>query len=75
MGIEALQEQLDSLKPVLDSAERSIEIVSSDAPTIVFRLSGFCGGCACSSSYREGLQDLVAEHCPEFTAVEFIEEA
>lgn len=73
MAYQQLVDQLASLKPVLDSAERSIEIVSSDAPTITFKLVGFCGGCACSSSYKEGLQDLVAEHCPEFTAVEFIE--
>jgi Fe-S cluster biogenesis protein NfuA len=73
MAIEKLKDQLASLKPVLDSAGRAIEIVSFDTPMIVFRLSGFCGGCECSGSYKEGLQDLVAEHCPEFSVIEFIE--
>lgn len=73
MPIEKLHAQLATLKPVLASAGRSIEIVSADAPTIVFKITGFCDGCECSGSYKEGLQDLVAEHCPEMTVVEFIE--
>lgn len=73
MPIEKLHAQLATLKPVLDSAGRSIAIVTAEAPTIVFKISGFCGGCECSGSYKEGLQDLVAEHCPEMTVVEFIE--
>lgn len=74
MAYQDLIDQLNSLKPVLDSAERSIGVASSEAPKIVFKLAGFCGGCGCSSSYKEGLMDLVAEHCPEYTVVEFIEE-
>lgn len=73
MPIEKLHAQLATLKPVLDSANRSIEIASAEAPTIVFKISGFCGGCECSGSYKEGLQDLVKEHCPEMENVEFIE--
>ena len=73
MPIEKLHAQLATLRPVLDSAGRSIEILSADAPTIVFKIIGFCGGCECSGSYKEGLQDLVAEHCPEMTVVEFQE--
>lgn len=73
MPIEKLHAQLATLKPVLDSANRAIEIVSAEAPTIVFKITGFCGGCECSGSYKEGLQDLVREHCGEYTVVEFIE--
>ena len=73
MPIENIQAQLDTLKPVLDSAERAIEIVSAEGTTITFKLSGFCGGCECSGSYKEGLQDLVKEHCPEYSVVEFVE--
>ncbi|OGL95602.1 hypothetical protein A2348_01780 [Candidatus Uhrbacteria bacterium RIFOXYB12_FULL_58_10] len=74
MAYQDLLDQLASLKPVLDSANRSVGVASSDAPKIVFRLEGFCGGCGCSASYKEGLADLVAEHCSEYTVVEFIEE-
>jgi Fe-S cluster biogenesis protein NfuA len=73
MAYQDLTDKLASLKPVLDSAGRAIEVVAYDAPKIVFKLSGFCGGCECSGSYKAGLQDLVAEHCPEFIEVEFIE--
>lgn len=74
MAIEQLQDELAALKPVLDSAERSIEIMSAEAPKIVFKIKGFCGGCGCSSSYKDGLHDLVADYCPEFTVIEFVEE-
>lgn len=74
MGIEILQEQLDGLKPVLDTAGRAIVILKAEGETITFKISGFCGGCECSGSYKEGLQDLVREHCPEYAIVEFIEE-
>jgi len=74
MAMSDLEAKLASLKPVLESAKRSIEIVSTNDQKIVFKLSGFCGGCGCVSSYKDGLADLVAEHCSEFAEVEFIEE-
>jgi len=73
MAYQQLLDQLASLKPVLESGHKSIEVVSNDAPKIVFRLTGFCGGCGCTESYMDGLRDLVAEHCPEFLEVEFVE--
>ncbi len=73
MPIDKLYEQLATLKPVLDSAGRSIEILECNAPKIVFKITGFCGGCECSGSYKEGLQDLVEDHCPEYSVVEFQE--
>ncbi len=72
-SLAPLEEKLATLKPILDSAGRAIRIVDSVAPKMTFELQGFCGGCACSSSYKEGLQDLVSELAPEYTQVEFIE--
>ncbi len=70
---ERIESRLVHLKPILDAAGRSIEVVSVDAPRITVKVAGFCSGCACSSSYKESLEDLVAETCPELTEVTFIE--
>ncbi len=73
MQKELLEKRLESLKPILASAGRSIDILSVETPKATFRLSGFCGGCACSTSYREGIEDLVKETCPEITEINFEE--
>lgn len=73
MAYEDIEKKLASLKPVLDSAGRAIAVAERIEPKIVFQLTGFCAGCECSGSYKEGLQDLVKEHCPEYSVVEFIE--
>ncbi|OGL62215.1 hypothetical protein A3C09_02380 [Candidatus Uhrbacteria bacterium RIFCSPHIGHO2_02_FULL_47_44] len=73
MQKELLEKRLEHLKPILASAGRSIEVLSVEVPSATFRLSGFCGGCACSTSYREGIMDLVKETCPEITEINFEE--
>lgn len=73
MGREQVMEKIESLKPVLGAAGRSIEIIALEDRKAIFKLSGFCGGCACSSSYMDGLRDLVAEYCPDITDIQFIE--
>jgi Fe-S cluster biogenesis protein NfuA len=70
---EKIESQLVHLKPILDAAGRSIEVVEVDAPRITFKVAGFCTGCACASSYKEGLEELVANTCPELTTIEFTE--
>jgi Fe-S cluster biogenesis protein NfuA len=71
---EKLEARLVHLKPILAAAGRSIEVVSIDKPSIIFRVAGFCSGCACTSSYKESLEELVADTCPELTNISFIEE-
>ncbi len=73
MQKEILEKRLEHLKPILASAGRSIEVISIASPVVTFRLSGFCGGCQCSSSYKEGLHDLAQEVCPELTEIIFEE--
>ena len=73
MQKELLEKRLEHLKPILASAGRSIEVVSVDSPNATFRLSGFCGGCDCSSSYKDGIKDLVQETCPDITEINFEE--
>ncbi|MEK7451946.1 MAG: NifU family protein [Patescibacteria group bacterium] len=68
-----LEKRLEHLKPILASAGRSIDVLSVETPRATFRLSGFCCGCACSSSYKDGITDLVKEICPEITDINFEE--
>jgi Fe-S cluster biogenesis protein NfuA len=70
---EKLEARLTHLKPILAAGGRSIEVVSVDVPSVTFRVSGFCSGCACSSSYKEGLEELVADTAPELTDIHFVE--
>lgn len=70
---EKLEARLTHLKPILAAGGRAIEVTEVDAPKVTFTVSGFCSGCACSSSYKESLQELVADTCPELTDIHFIE--
>jgi Fe-S cluster biogenesis protein NfuA len=71
---QLLESRLTHLKPILAAAGRSISVESVDAPSVTFRVSGFCSGCACSSSYKESLTELVADTCPALTTIDFIED-
>lgn len=71
---ELLEAKLVHLKPILDAAGRAIFVDDVQGTSVTFRVSGFCSGCACASSYKESLQELVADTCPDLTEVNFIEE-
>jgi len=73
MQKEKLEKRLEHLKPILASGGRSIEVLSAEGTEASFLLQGFCGGCACSQSYKEGIMDLVKETCPEINNISFEE--
>ncbi len=70
---EALQETLAGLKPMLDAAGRSIRIADASDTSCTIELAGFCGDCACTHSYIEGIQEILAEKTPELKEVKFIQ--
>ncbi len=70
---ERLETRLAHLKPILEEGGKSIEILSIEGNKVTFAVKGFCSGCGCTSSYKEGLQDLVQETCPELTEICFVE--
>lgn len=70
---EKLEAGLVHLKPILDSAGRSIEILEIAPPKVTIKVAGFCSGCDCSNSYKEALQDFVGNNCPDLTEVQFVE--
>lgn len=70
---EALSEVLAELKPMLDAAGRSIRVLESTDDACRIELVGFCGGCACSDSYKDGLKEILADKAPQIKEVQFIE--
>ena len=70
---EQIEARLEGLRPVLAAGGKSIEIVSIESPKITFSVQGFCSDCGCSSSYKEGIEELVHDVCPELTEVCFVE--
>jgi Fe-S cluster biogenesis protein NfuA len=69
---EALQETLAGLKPMLDAAGREICVKDDTGESCVIELKGFCGDCACTASYAEGIQEILAEKAPNLK-VKFIQ--
>lgn len=67
-----LTDALAGIKPLLAASGRTVSVREVSADRCVIELSGFCEGCSCSESYKEGIQDLVREHAPEIKEIEFI---
>jgi Fe-S cluster biogenesis protein NfuA len=70
---QALEQTLSDLKPMLDSAGRSIRVLEADDTSCKIELAGFCGDCACTASYAEGIQEILAEKAPQITKVRFVQ--
>ena len=67
-----LTDALTVIKPLLAASGRSVSVKDVSEDRCVIELSGFCDGCSCSESYKEGIQDLVREHAPHIKEIEFI---
>ncbi len=70
---DALKETLTDLKPMLDAAGRSIRVLEAGETSCKIELAGFCGDCACTASYVEGIQEILAEKAPQIKDIEFIQ--
>lgn len=68
-----LTEALMGIKPLLAASGRAVAVKEVTSDRCVIELSGFCEGCSCSESYKEGIQDLVREHAPNIKEIEFIQ--
>lgn len=74
MEIKSLIESaLVDIEPMLRAAGRSVSVKEASADRCVIELKGFCGDCACSGSYMEGIQELVQEKAPNIKDIEFIQ--
>lgn len=70
---ELLQEALVGIQPLLTASGRTVHIKDVSDARCVIELSGFCDGCACSESYKEGISDLIRERAPSIKDIEFIQ--
>ena len=68
--VTLVDEALRDVRPLLADAGRAITVTDAAADRVRLRLDGFCSGCACGDSYKDGLRELLAEKAPGVT-VEF----
>lgn len=74
MDIKSLIESaLMDIEPMLRAAGRSVTVKEAADDRCVIELQGFCGDCACSGSYMEGIEDLVREKMPSIKTIEFVQ--
>ncbi len=64
---EAVEEILKDIRPLLKGAGRDIAVVEATENSAMLRLEGFCSGCACGESYRDGLREMFAAKIPGLT--------
>lgn len=70
---DILDSVLAELAPVLKAAGREINIKEADETSCTIELVGFCGDCACTSSYIEGIQELLEAKAPQMKEIKFIQ--
>lgn len=69
----ALNEALVGIQPILTAGGRAVHLKEVSDERCVVELSGFCGDCACSDSYKEGIEDLIRERAPGIKEIQFIQ--
>jgi Fe-S cluster biogenesis protein NfuA len=68
-----IESALADVEPMLKAAGRSVTVTEASNDRCVVELKGFCGDCACSGSYMEGIEDLVREKIPSIKNIEFVQ--
>lgn len=69
---ELLENALEDVRPMLQAAGRAIAVKEVTDTSCVIELNGFCGECACTESYQEGIQEIIREHAPQIQTITFI---
>jgi Fe-S cluster biogenesis protein NfuA len=59
-----IREILKDIQPLLQQAGKDIVLVEATEDRARFRLEGFCSGCGCGDSYREGIREMVSAKMP-----------
>mgnify|MGYP003452811224 FL=1 len=68
-----LNEALAGIQPILTASGRAVHLKEVSDTRCVVELTGFCGDCACSDSYKEGIAELIRERSPGVSDVQFIQ--
>jgi len=61
---ERLEQLIASLRPALMMQGRDIALAEASETKIAISLTGFCGGCGCSSEYVDGLREMLQQEFP-----------
>ena len=68
-----IESALTDIEPMLRAAGRAVSVKEATDDRCVIELKGFCGDCACSGSYMEGIEELVREKMPNIKDIQFIQ--
>lgn len=69
---ELIEQSLEDIGPMLQAAGRSIQVKEVTDNACVIEMSGFCGDCACTESYQEGIQEILQTKAPQIESIQFI---
>jgi len=70
---ELIDTAFADMKPMLAMKGREIKVVRADDAACTIELVGFCnGGCACTQSYKEEIEELIREKMPTVKTIEFV---
>ena len=75
---EIVENILKDIKQLLQHGGKDIVVVEAKDNRVRFRLEGFCSGCGCGDSYRDGLREMIQNKIPnieidfEYIGVELI---
>lgn len=68
---DLIEQALEDVRPMLKSAGRDIVVKDVTGDACVIELSGFCGDCACTDSYTEGIAEIIREQAPQIQNIQF----
>lgn len=68
---ELIEQSLEDIRPMLAAAGREIVVSEATDTSCVIEMAGFCGDCACTESYQEGIQEILEQKAPHITSVQF----
>ena len=67
---ETILALLEDIRPLLKQGGKEILLLEVTPDRARFRLEGFCSGCGCGASYRDGIREMLTKKIPDFI-VEF----
>lgn len=74
MDIKSVVESaLTDIGPMLRAAGRSVSVKEASDDRCVIELKGFCGDCACSGSYMEGIEAILREKMLNVKDIQFVQ--
>lgn len=61
---ETIAALLKDIQPLLQQGGKDIVLLEATETRARFRLEGFCSGCGCGDSYRDGIRETLMAKMP-----------